>query len=181
MVSALDGEALALSRVALHAGRPRREDSAPGAAGPPSLLARSLAVRSKSSAGLARSRELRAHSAGLLGRGRAWRTAASVVVARSHTFRADSAGRRNPRLLEVSPLVRMKARLATMPVIEQAKGILIAQAGCSPDDAFDLLRRASQRSNVPIRDLAARLVQQNTRPGRATSPQPPSRRPGRAC
>jgi AmiR/NasT family two-component response regulator len=36
-----------------------------------------------------------------------------------------------------------------MPVIEQAKGILIAQTGCTPEEAFDMLRRASQRSNVP--------------------------------
>jgi hypothetical protein len=45
-----------------------------------------------------------------------------------------------------------------MPVIEQAKGILMAQHGGGPEEAFDLLRRASQRSNVPVRDLAARLV-----------------------
>jgi hypothetical protein len=43
-------------------------------------------------------------------------------------------------------------------VIEQAKGILMAQHGCGPDEAFDLLRRASQRFNVPVRVLAARLV-----------------------
>jgi two-component system, response regulator / RNA-binding antiterminator len=50
------------------------------------------------------------------------------------------------------------AQLDTMPVIEQAKGILMAQQGCGPDEAFDLLRRASQRFNVPVRALAARLV-----------------------
>ena len=49
-------------------------------------------------------------------------------------------------------------QLDTMPVIEQAKGILMAQHGCGPDEAFDLLRRASQRFNVPVRVLAARLV-----------------------
>ena len=30
-------------------------------------------------------------------------------------------------------------------MIEQAKGILIAQTGCEPDEAFDMLRQASQR------------------------------------
>src|SRR5215470_20260630 len=50
------------------------------------------------------------------------------------------------------------ARLDTMPLIEQAKGILMAQQSCGPDEAFDLLRRASQRFNVPVRVLAARLV-----------------------
>jgi hypothetical protein len=52
-----------------------------------------------------------------------------------------------------------------MPVIEQAKGILMAQQGCGPDEAFDLLRRASQRFNVPVRVLAARLAHGVQRPG----------------
>ena len=50
------------------------------------------------------------------------------------------------------------AQLDTMPVIEQAKGILMAQHGCGPEEAFDLLRRGSQRFNVPVRVLAARLI-----------------------
>jgi GAF domain-containing protein len=50
-------------------------------------------------------------------------------------------------------------------VIEQAKGILMAQHGCGPDEAFDLLRQASQRFNVPVRVLAARLAHRVQRPG----------------
>ncbi len=42
--------------------------------------------------------------------------------------------------------------------IEQAKGILMASQGCGPDEAFDLLRRASQRENRKLRDLAAEIV-----------------------
>src|SRR5215472_2411929 len=57
------------------------------------------------------------------------------------------------------------AQLDTMPVIEQAKGILMAQQGCGPDEAFDLLRQASQRFNVPVRVLAARLVRGVQPPG----------------
>lgn len=53
---------------------------------------------------------------------------------------------------------RLLARLATMPVIEQAKGILMAQSRCSPDEAFAMLRAASQRSNVKVRDLAEEIV-----------------------
>ena len=49
-------------------------------------------------------------------------------------------------------------QLGSMPVIEQAKGILMAQHGGGPEEAFDLLRRASQRFNIPVRVLAARLV-----------------------
>jgi len=50
-------------------------------------------------------------------------------------------------------------------VIEQAKGVLMAQHGCGPEEAFDLLRRASQRFNVPVRVLAARLAHTVQRPG----------------
>jgi hypothetical protein len=57
-----------------------------------------------------------------------------------------------------------------MPVIEQAKGILMAQRGCGPDEAFDLLRRASQRFNVPVRVLAARLAHGVHRPGPQAAP-----------
>lgn len=49
-------------------------------------------------------------------------------------------------------------RLQTMPVIEQAKGILMAESNCSPDEAFAMLRAASQRSNVKVRDLAEEIV-----------------------
>lgn len=61
-------------------------------------------------------------------------------------------------LLRESRTARLLARLETMPVIEQAKGIIMAQSGCTPDAAFEQLRHASQRANVPIRDLAARVV-----------------------
>src|SRR5499427_1786334 len=57
------------------------------------------------------------------------------------------------------------AQLDTRPVIEQAKDIFMAQHGCDPDEAFDLLRRASQRFNVPVRVLAARLVHRVQLPG----------------
>jgi hypothetical protein len=60
--------------------------------------------------------------------------------------------------LQVSEYARLQARLQTMPVIEQAKGIIMAQSHCAPAEAFDLLRRASQRSNVPVRELAAAIV-----------------------
>ena len=36
-----------------------------------------------------------------------------------------------------------------MPVIEQAKGMIMDQEGCTAEQAFDLLRKASQSSNVP--------------------------------
>jgi hypothetical protein len=46
-----------------------------------------------------------------------------------------------------------------IPVIEQAKGIVMAQHGCGPEEAFDLLRRASQRADVRVHVLAAQVVE----------------------
>jgi len=62
------------------------------------------------------------------------------------------------QLLQRSPYARLLARLETMPVIEQAKGIIMAQSRCGEAEAFDILRRASQRSNMPVRELAAALI-----------------------
>jgi ANTAR domain-containing protein len=47
--------------------------------------------------------------------------------------------------LRYSAYARLQARLASMPVIEQAKGIIMAHCGWPEDQAFDALRRASQR------------------------------------
>ena len=74
------------------------------------------------------------------------------------TRRQIAVGRSEREILHDSALARALARLSSQAVIEQAKGILIAQRGCSADDAFDILRRASQRTNVPVRTLAAELV-----------------------
>jgi two-component system, response regulator / RNA-binding antiterminator len=45
-------------------------------------------------------------------------------------------------------------------VVEQAKGLLMARFGCGPDVAFELLRGASQYSNVKVHVIAERLVSQ---------------------
>jgi PAS domain S-box-containing protein len=42
--------------------------------------------------------------------------------------------------------------------IEQAKGIIMTQRRCSPDEAFRLLVELSQRTNVKLRIVAERLV-----------------------
>lgn len=80
-------------------------------------------------------------------------------------------------LLQRSEHMRLQARLATMPVIEQAKGVIMAQSACGERAAFDMLRRASQRSNVPVRDLAATIVAQAAQHGRTGSG--PARNPVR--
>lgn len=54
---------------------------------------------------------------------------------------------------------QLEEALRSRAVIDQAKGVLMARESCSPDDAFDMLRRASQRSNRKLRDLAAEVVE----------------------
>ena len=46
-----------------------------------------------------------------------------------------------------------------MPVIEQAKGIIMGQQRCGPEEAFALLRQASQRTNIKVHVLAAQIVE----------------------
>jgi response regulator NasT len=52
----------------------------------------------------------------------------------------------------------LKAALTSRPVIDQAKGILMAERGCSPEEAFTMLSNASQRDNRKVRDIARALV-----------------------
>ena len=47
----------------------------------------------------------------------------------------------------------VNARLDTMPVVEQANGIVMAREGCAPDAAFDLLRPESQRTSLKLHAL----------------------------
>ena len=53
---------------------------------------------------------------------------------------------------------QLKEALDSRDVISQAKGILVAQARITSDDAFDKLRRVSQSSNIKLRDFARELV-----------------------
>jgi len=84
------------------------------------------------------------------------------------------ASRTDPDRLRHSAYARLQARLASMPVIEQAKGVIMAQSGWTEEQAFDALRRASQRENIKVRDLAIMVV------ARAASSAPPRRPAGQA-
>ena len=46
----------------------------------------------------------------------------------------------------------------TRPVIDQAKGILMRDRGCTAEEAFDLLVAASQRTNRKLRQIAEDVV-----------------------
>lgn len=51
------------------------------------------------------------------------------------------------------------AALATRDIIGQAKGIIMERYSCDAEHAFDLLKRLSQETNNPLRDLARQLVE----------------------
>ncbi len=53
---------------------------------------------------------------------------------------------------------QLEAKADTRDVIGMAKGMIMARQEVSDDEAFDILRRASQRTNVRLRDMAERMV-----------------------
>jgi len=56
----------------------------------------------------------------------------------------------------------MRVAMESRAVIEQAKGVLMAQRGVDAEEAFDILRDASQRYNRKLRDIAAGIVATTT-------------------
>ena len=55
-------------------------------------------------------------------------------------------------------LGNLREKMASLPAIEQAKGILIGERGYSDDEAFDVLKSASMRENRKLRDIAVEFV-----------------------
>jgi len=53
---------------------------------------------------------------------------------------------------------QLQEALKSRAEIEQAKGILMAQSHVSADEAFNALKRASQRENIKLREIAHRIV-----------------------
>lgn len=61
-------------------------------------------------------------------------------------------GRDAQRVDQMSELVRSRG------VIDQAKGVIMGHIRCTPEEAFEVLRLASQQHNIKVRDLAASFV-----------------------
>jgi hypothetical protein len=69
------------------------------------------------------------------------------------------------QLRQLNELIEnLNKQLESQPVIEEAKGIIMARSHCSPDEAFDVLRRASMRMNRKLREVAADLVEAAMKP-----------------
>jgi GAF domain-containing protein len=76
-----------------------------------------------------------------------------IAAPAAATLANAKAYRRVARLSE-----QLHQALESRAVIEQAKGVLVAQRRCTPEEAFDLLRSTSQRSNRKLRVVAASVV-----------------------
>jgi len=68
----------------------------------------------------------------------------------------------------------LRAIVVSMPVIEQAKGIVMGCYGVDPDTAFAVLRRASSSGNVRLRALAVTVVEAASSPNSSLQEPRPS-------
>jgi len=69
----------------------------------------------------------------------------------------------------------LRAALESRAVIDQAKGVLMERYRLTPDQAFQLLARASMKANRKVRDIADELVRTGELPG--AQPRSDGRRP----
>ncbi len=53
---------------------------------------------------------------------------------------------------------QLRSSLVSRTVIDQALGIVMARENCNQARAFDILRSASQNSNVKLRDIASAII-----------------------
>ncbi|KJK38214.1 antitermination regulator [Streptomyces variegatus] len=53
---------------------------------------------------------------------------------------------------------QMQKAMQSRGVIDQALGVVMGQRGCTADEAFGILRSASQHRNIKLRDLCTELI-----------------------
>ncbi|MET9907484.1 ANTAR domain-containing protein [Streptomyces sp. NPDC006476] len=53
---------------------------------------------------------------------------------------------------------QLRQAIVSRPVIDQARGVLMATHGCTSEQAWDILQEASQHSNIKLRAVAAAVV-----------------------
>lgn len=71
---------------------------------------------------------------------------------------------------QVQLTAQLQEALTSRTVIDQAIGIMVRDRRCGPDEAFALLRAASQRRNVKLRVIAEELVRSMARKPRPGEP-----------
>jgi AmiR/NasT family two-component response regulator len=65
---------------------------------------------------------------------------------------------------------QLRQAIETRDVISTAKGLLMAKEQLSSGDAFEVLRRASQRENIRVREIAERMVEAHDERAQRKSP-----------
>ena len=75
---------------------------------------------------------------------------------------------------------QLETALHSRVVIEQATGVLIGRHGLDATTAFDALRGASRASNVRLRDLARRIVEESDTPVEVSARLQAGARPNRS-
>jgi GAF domain-containing protein len=65
----------------------------------------------------------------------------------------------------VSVTEHLRTALSSRSAIDQAIGIVMGRERCSPDQAFDVLRKVSQQRNVKLRQVATELIKAVERAG----------------
>ncbi|MEU2923617.1 GAF and ANTAR domain-containing protein [Streptomyces sp. NPDC007251] len=68
---------------------------------------------------------------------------------------------------------QMRTAMQSRSVIDQALGVVMGQRRCTADEAFGILRSASQHRNIKLRDLCTELITNLT----GQPPSPPDLRP----
>ncbi|MFC8102353.1 ANTAR domain-containing protein [Streptomyces sp. NPDC057363] len=53
---------------------------------------------------------------------------------------------------------QLRQAMASRPVIDQARGMIMALGSCGPGEAWEVLREVSQSSNIKLRLVAVHLV-----------------------
>ncbi len=82
-------------------------------------------------------------------------------IRRAHAFAEHVSGAvtQAARLFEQQRLIEdLQAALVSRTTIDQAIGIVMGEQHCGPDEAFDVLRRASQNCNIKVDDLAGHII-----------------------
>ena len=87
--------------------------------------------------------------------------AQGVLFATLARLALDSA---QERALDAERALNLTEALRTRELIGQAQGILIERERITGEQAFEVLRRASQHLNVKLREVAAALVETGERP-----------------
>lgn len=55
-------------------------------------------------------------------------------------------------------ITQLKQAMQSRPVIDQARGVLMAVTGCTADEAWQIIATVSQHANVKLRVVAHHLV-----------------------